>query len=239
MNDGHPTIDPRKISVPAAALTMAATAAALALLAALHVLSPEFSPAWRMVSEYANGRYPSVLSAMFVGYGLSSLALAFAIRSQLETRGGRIGLAALVASGAGQAAASALDLNQPVLHDLAGVLGIVALPIGAVLISRTLAREPGWSSASRQLRWSADLTWISVVLFVASFPLMMATFVMALGALPSSAPRELPRGVVAVVGWTDRLLVLSAWAWVSVTAWHAIRVQRRTPLHRRDRTPSC
>ncbi len=130
MNDGYPTIDPRKVSVPAAAIAMAATAAALALLAALHILSPEFSPAWRMVSEYANGRYPSMLSAMFVAYGLSSLALAFAIRSQLKTRSGRIGLAALVVSGAGQAAAAAFDLNQPALHELAGVLGIVALPIG-------------------------------------------------------------------------------------------------------------
>ena len=84
------TIDPRKISVAAAAVALVAAAAALALLAALHVLSPEFSPAWRMVSEYADGRYPSVLSAMFVAYGLSSLALAFAIRSQLVSRSGRM-----------------------------------------------------------------------------------------------------------------------------------------------------
>lgn len=235
--DGRATIDPREISVPAAAIAMAATAAALALLAALHVLSPELSPAWRMVSEYANGHHPSVLSAMFVAYGVSSLALAFAIRSQLTSRSGRIGLAALVVSGAGQAAAAVFDLNHPALHELAGVLGIVALPIGAVLISRTLAREPGWSSAGRQLRWSAHLTWISVVLFVASFPLMMATIVLALGALPSAPPEELPHGVVAIVGWTDRLLVLSAWAWVSVTAWHAIRVRRATTTCRAGRAP--
>lgn len=237
MNDGYPTIDPGKISVPAAAIAMAATALALALLAALHLLSPEFSPSWRMVSEYANGRYPSVLSAMFVAYGLSSLALAFAIRSQLNTRSGRIGLAALVVSGAGQAAAAAFDVNQPALHELAGVLGIVALPIGAVLISRTLAREPRWSSAGRQLWRSAHLTWISVVLFVASFPLMMATFVLALGALPSTPPEELPHGVVAIVGWTDRLLILSAWAWVSVMAWHAIGVQRTATTNRAGQAP--
>ena len=237
MDEHGSTIDPRKISVPAAAIAMAATAAALALLAALHVLSPEFSPAWRMVSEYADGRYPSVLSAMFVAYGLSSLALAFAIRSQLKTLRGRIGLAALVVSGAGQTAAAAFDLNQPALHEMAGVLGIVALPIGAALISQTLAREPGWSSAGRQLRWSAHLTWISVVLFVASFPLMMATFVLALGGLPSAPPRELPHGVVAIVGWTDRLLVLSAWAWVSIMAWHAIGVQRTAATSRAGQAP--
>jgi hypothetical protein len=220
------TVDPREISVPAAALAMVSTVAALALLAALHLLSPEFSPAWRMVSEYANGRYPSVLAAMFLVYGLSSLALAFALRSQLKTRGGRIGLAALVISSVGQFGGAAFDLNLAAPHDLAGVLAVGALPIAAVLVSRALTQEPEWSSARRQLRWSAHLTWISVVLFLASFPLMMMTFVLATGGLPGAPPRELPHGVVALVGWTGRLSILSAWAWVSVTAWHAIRVQR-------------
>lgn len=55
MSHGYPRIDPQKICVPAAAIAISATAAAAALLAALHILSPEFSPAWRMVSEYANG----------------------------------------------------------------------------------------------------------------------------------------------------------------------------------------
>jgi hypothetical protein len=59
---------------------------------------------------------------MFAAYGLSSLALAFAIRSQVRSRKGKIGLAALVISGLGQAAAAVLDLNQVVLHELAGVL---------------------------------------------------------------------------------------------------------------------
>ncbi|MDQ6877228.1 MAG: hypothetical protein M3082_05930 [Candidatus Dormibacteraeota bacterium] len=45
-----------KISLPAAILAIAGASAALLLLASLHVLSPEFSPSWRMVSEYANGR---------------------------------------------------------------------------------------------------------------------------------------------------------------------------------------
>jgi len=36
---------------PAAWLALIATSAALVLLAALHVVSPEFAPSWRMVSE--------------------------------------------------------------------------------------------------------------------------------------------------------------------------------------------
>ena len=30
-------------------------------------------------------------------------------------------------------------------------------------------------------------------------------------------------GVIAVVGWTNRLVVLSAWTWVSVVAWQGIK----------------
>jgi hypothetical membrane protein len=212
------------LSTAAAYLAIGSALVATLLLASLHALSPEYSPAWRMVSEYANGRYAWVLSLMFAAYGLSSLSLAFAIRSRVRSRMGKIGLAALVISGIGQAAAAVFDLNQALLHDLAGALGIVALPIGAMLISVALARTPEWASNRPQLLWTANLTWISVVLFVASFPVMMATFIHAQGALPSAPPQQLPAGVFAVVGWTDRLLVVSAWAWVTVVAWHAIGV---------------
>ncbi len=47
---------------PAAWLALIATSAALVLLAALHVLSPEFAPSWRMVSEYAFGHHAQLLS---------------------------------------------------------------------------------------------------------------------------------------------------------------------------------
>ena len=40
-----------------ARLALAAAIATLLTLAVLHILSPEFAPAWRMVSEYANGNY--------------------------------------------------------------------------------------------------------------------------------------------------------------------------------------
>ena len=60
-------------SLPAAVLAIVAAGLAVALLATLHVLSPEFSPAWRMISEYGNGHYEWVLSLMFVAWGVSAL----------------------------------------------------------------------------------------------------------------------------------------------------------------------
>jgi hypothetical protein len=199
----------------AASLALAASFAAFVLLLSLHVLSPEYSPAWRMISEYANGEYGWVLSLMFVAYGLSSIALAVAIRSRATTRRARIGIVLLVLSGIAQASAAQFDLNDAAPHEMAGVLGIVCLPIAAVLLKRTFA-------SSKPILIAADLTWVSVGLFVVSFPLMIATFLLAQGALPSAPPAELPVGVVAFVGWTDRLVVLSAWAWVAVVSCYTL-----------------
>lgn len=58
-----------RVYLPAARFAIAAAAAALLLLASLHVLSPAFDPSWRMVSEYANGRHGWVLSLMVAAWG--------------------------------------------------------------------------------------------------------------------------------------------------------------------------
>src|SRR5215217_8527403 len=81
----------------AARLSFAAAALSLVLLAALHVLSPEFDPSWRMVSEYATGDYGWVLALMFLSMAVGSGALFFAIRSHIWTISGKIGLVFLLA----------------------------------------------------------------------------------------------------------------------------------------------
>ncbi|HLF87314.1 MAG TPA: hypothetical protein VI451_00075, partial [Anaerolineales bacterium] len=73
-------------------LAIATASAVLLLLASLHILSPEFDPSWRMVSEYTNGQYSWVLSLMFVFWAISSWALAFTIWSQVKTAAGKVGL---------------------------------------------------------------------------------------------------------------------------------------------------
>ena len=218
------------ISVLAAWTAIAASGAALALLLSLHVLSPEYSPAWRMISEYANGQYGWVLSLMFIAYGAGSLTLAIAIASSLKTRRGKVcpGLALLVLSGIAQASAAQFDLNQAALHELAGVVGILFLPLAAMLISPSLAATGARAGAKKLILLASNLTWISVVLWVASFALMIVTFLYAFGGLPTTPPEELPAGVIAMVGWTNRLMVLSAWCWVSIVAWHVIMLRSRT-----------
>src|SRR3989304_3676603 len=89
------------IPLTAARLSFAAAAASLVLLAALHVISPEIDPSWRMVSEYALGNYGWVLALMFLTWALSCVALFLAIKSHIRTVGGKIGLGFLLAAAVG------------------------------------------------------------------------------------------------------------------------------------------
>jgi hypothetical protein len=214
-----------RVSLPAAGLAIAAAAAALLLLASLQLLSPEFDPSWRMVSEYANGHYGWVLSLMFAAWALSSWALAFAIRSEARTTPVRIGLVFLTLAGVGEAMAAVFDINHDTLHNLGGVLGIVGLPIAALLISVNLGRRQPWSASKRALLWTSNLTWVSVAVLAATFVLLIATFSQVGGGLPAQAPKTLPPGVVGLVGWANRLLVVVYCVWVITVAWQAIKLR--------------
>jgi hypothetical membrane protein len=201
-----------------ARVAITAGAAVVVLLASLHVLSPEFEPAWRAVSEYATGQYGWVLSLMFGAWALSSWSLAWAIRSHLQTTLGKIGLALLVLAGLGEALAAIFDITQP-LHGLAALLGVPTLPLAALLISRGVGRT------DTALLWTAHLTWVSLVALIASLVVMMAGY--------TQAGNQMTPEVIAVVGYVNRLLVVLYCAWVLAAARHAL--ERSGSARARDR----
>jgi hypothetical protein len=201
----------REIAVSAARLAITFAVACVLLLASLHALSPEFDPSWRVVSEYANGQYGWVLSLMFAAWAISSWALAVAIWPLARTGAGRLGIFFLVAAGLGEAMASVFDINHP-LHGLAGALGIIGLPVAAMSISLTLVRIPGWTNAKQALLWTANLTWVSLVL-------MMAALTVAIAGHSRPAGKRPPN----LVGYPNRLLVVLYCLWVMTVAWQAIK----------------
>ena len=221
------TITSTTISKPAAYSAIVLAVATLSFLASLHILSPEFEPSWRMVSEYANGQYGWMLSLMFAFWAISSWLLAFAIWSQVGTLAGKIGLFFLIAAGIGEAMASVFDINHP-LHGLAGMIGIGSLPVAAMLISRSLSRAQSWSIVKKALLWTSNLTWISVVLLIVSFIIMIVTYTQAGGDMNTTeVPTSLPIGVIALVGWTHRFLIIAYCAWVMTVAWLAMRIRAK------------
>ena len=103
-NDVILRVRDRAGAMPATAqISLVASLASLVFLMALHILSPEFDPSSRMVSEYALGTYGWVLSLMFLAWALSCVALFFAITSHVGTIGGKIGLGFLLTSALGMA----------------------------------------------------------------------------------------------------------------------------------------
>lgn len=164
---------------------------------------------------------------MFLSWGISSWALTAAIWSQVKTKTGKVGLWLLIVAGIGEAMASVFDVTHDTGHSIAGLLGVGGFPVAALLLSVGLGHTEEWVGTRRTLLWIANLSWISVVLLIATLVLMTMQLARANGGhLPQHAPKSLPPGVLGLDGWANRLIVLANCSWVFVAAWHAIKVRQ-------------
>lgn len=213
------------LSQTAARASFAAAGVFVALLAALHVLKPELDPSWRMVSEYEIGSYGWVMTLAFLALALSGATLFLAVRSQIQTTGGRVGLAFLLATAVGQAIAGIFTADPITaspdaltthgnLHALGAMIGIPGFPIAATLISRSLSRNEAWSPARRTLLWMVSLNWISLLVFAICIAIM----------LPQSGGKL---GPDVLIGWPNRFIVLANSAWLMSAAWYVARIGKQ------------
>ena len=211
-----------KVSRTAALLSFAGAATFVVLLAALHFIKPSLDPSWHFISEYAIGEYGWIMVLAFLSLALSFATLFVAIRSQLRTIVGRIGLVLLLVSALGLIIAATFTTDpitvskdavttEGILHNLGGTLGI-AMPFAAGLIGWKLARNPAWSSAKRPLLWATGL---ALVAFVVSF--------VSLGVMVSQSGGKF--GPDVLVGWPNRFEILAYSVWLMVVARQAIRVR--------------
>ncbi|GCE28568.1 hypothetical protein KDA_40520 [Dictyobacter alpinus] len=210
-----------------ARLSFAAASVSLVLLAALHLLKPEFDPSWRMVSEYSIGNYGWVMQLVFLTMALSCVTCFIAIRSYIRTLGGYIGLAILLVTAAALAAAAIFTIDPITaskdsltthgnLHALASIIGVPGLPLAALLVSRSLARHPAWSSARRVLFWATSLTWISLLLMLVIVAVML--------------PMAGKFGPNVWIGWPNRLVMVAYSGWLMIVAWHTVWLSKQRSL---------
>jgi hypothetical protein len=210
------------VSLTAARLSFAASAAFVVLLAALHFIKPGLDPSWHFISEYAIGDYGWIMVLAFLSLALGYVTLFVAIRSHLRTIAGRIGLALLLVSALGLTIA-AVFTTDPImvskdaatteggLHNLGGTLGL-AQPFAAALVGWKLARNPAWSLAKRPVLWATGL---ALVAFVVSF--------VSVGVMVSQSGGVF--GPNVLVGWPNRIEIVSYSVWLMVVSWQAIRVR--------------
>lgn len=210
------------ISRTVALLSFASAATFVVLLAALHVIKPGLDPSWHFISEYAIGRHGWIMVLAFLSLALSYVSLFVAIRSQLRTIVGRIGLALLLASAAGLTIATIFTTDsitvskdavttEGSLHNLGGTLGL-AMPFAAALVGWKLIRNPAWSLAKRPLLWATGL---ALVAFLVSF--------VSVGVMVSQSGGTF--GPDVLVGWPNRIEIVAYSVWLMVAAWQAIRVR--------------
>lgn len=186
---------------------------ALVSLGLLHAVDRRLDPAWRMVSEYADGPAPWLLSLLFVCWALATWATAGAAWSRVTTRWARVGVVLVFVSGVGEIMAAVFDLHHP-LHGVAFALGVPALALGAPLVSHALAK-----TRPSALRWVGYLPLATLLVLAASFGVLVGTANAAgVPLVPGEPWQSVPKGVVALNGWANRLLVVCYVGWLMFVA---------------------
>jgi len=201
-------------------ITFWASALFLVLLATLHLIKSEYDPSWRMVSEYAIGRFGWAMQLAFFSLAIASVCAISATWGQLRSTIGYIGLMLLLVAATGMiiggiftsdpitTAPNALSTSGK-MHILGGQLGIPSIPLAMTLISWALSRRnPAWARVRRWLWLLVSLVWLgfAAVVFLA--------FVIAKGRL----------GPDVLIGWPNRLFMIGYSVWLMVVARHAIAI---------------
>jgi hypothetical protein len=211
------------ISLTGARLTIVATVTFLTLYIALHIIRPELDPTWNTTSEYAIGRHGWIMVVAFLAQAFSYGALFVAIKSQIRTIPGRIGLGLLLLGAVamtigGTFIADPITTPQDALstrgtiHGMGAGLGMLAIPLAALIVSVSLVRNnQAWSSARRPLLLTAGLSLAALVGFFAVNAAML--------------PSDGTYGPDVLIGVPDRVMQLVNSAWLITVAWWAIRLR--------------
>lgn len=185
----------------------------------LHIVSSEFKPGFRMVSEYALGKHKWLLTLFFLCWGLCSISSGFVLWNVVTSGWAKLGVILLFVTGIGAIMGGLFDVQHK-LHGLSFGIGVPFLPIGSLLISYHLIKKSGWEEHSSALLFSAHSIWVSVV-FMAVTMFLLFSSLKSTGIVygPDSPPfTELPKGVIGINGWANRLLVVCYIAYPILTA---------------------
>ena len=195
----------------------------LAVLLLLHIIKPEVVPSWQTLSIYARGEWGWVGQLAYILLGLTHIALFIAVKSQVKSIGGRIGLGFLLVAGIGGILGGigvSDPLNTPqaqmtasgMLHSIGAALEIWGAPIAALLININLRRKNiQWKPQRNKLVWSAALPLVGLILFMGS------------GA---AAGNNIGPG--DVIGYMNRVAIVAYMAWQLIVAHSLMDLQDKT-----------
>ena len=178
-------------------------------LIALHFVSSEIKPNFRMFSEYALGKHKWLITLFFICWGLCSMTSALMLWSIVSSGWSKFGVLLVFITGIGAIMGGLFDVQHK-LHGLSFGIGVPFLPIGALIITYHLLKNPDWQNNSFALLLSSHSIWISLLLMASSMFLLFSGLKSAGVVYGPDAPplTDLPKSVIGISGWANRLLVL-------------------------------
>jgi hypothetical protein len=218
-NQNHTT----EISSGSAKIALYGTFTFLALLVLLHFLKPEFQPSWRFISEYSIGKNGWIMQLAFIILGISCISLILSIKAHVKTVGGKIGMIVMFIVGLSLIMAGIFIMDAVTtpkneltthgnLHGIAAMIGVPGFPIAAILISLGLAKNTNWVFYKRILITLAIAIWICLIIMFAT---MFITLAKTQGVFNGNV----------LIGWPNRILVLSYCIWLYVVTKAAINLR--------------
>jgi hypothetical protein len=213
------------ISKAASCTAFCSAGSAALCIVILHALKPDIDPSWRFLSEYSVGRHGWIMQLAFLLMGLSFGSLVVALRKEVQSVSGIVGLVFLAISAVGTVIAGLYKMDpitivppRPTsegnLHGLGSMLGVPTLPIAALLVTLALVRRPSWKHQRTRLLLSANLTWASLLLMVIILSVSLSA-------------NNGQFGPDVSVGWPNRLVVATYLAWIMLTAAKAADLAQR------------
>ena len=146
------------------------------------------------------------MSLAFFCLGAASFALFAEARQEMHTRAGRFGTWGLLIIGVAYFCGGIFPPDPKwfvgsLLHGIGGLIVIFGSPIVFTLVSMGFVRDEVSSTAPRPLIWTVALTWLSLALFYGSIV-------------------AFPRSGSSVVGWTNRILIMTYVLWLLLAAFY-------------------
>lgn len=175
----------------------------------LHILEPEFAPAWHFISEFELGNFGWLMQLTFVLLAVSLISISIALFNYARSMLGYIGLAIMLISAFGLIMAGIFTTDPGgtsqtamTFHGKIHVFGasLNLFPLAAILLTIRLSRQAAW----RQVRKWLILTTVIIILanigFIASFP------------------HDGKFGPETITGLVGRLFLLSYIPWLVIVA---------------------
>jgi hypothetical protein len=196
----------------------------LILLATLHIIESEIDPSWHFISEYELGKFGWMMVLAFLSLATSCGALFFALKAQLKTITGYIGLALLGISTVGFLLAAFFQ-TDPITAGVdnltthgqihaTGALLSGGLSFAALFICLSLVRK--------NQSWCFVRGWV----IAATVLILIGEAVMDI-SLGIMTPKDGKFGPSILIGWSSRFIMITYALWLVTVSVQAIKVYKK------------